>query len=226
MTERRFDDDEVARIFARATETQRDQSRALARQDGMTLAELQAIGKEAGIDPALVAQAAREVDQPAPPKTPTVIGIPIGVARTVELGRRLSDDEWERLVVRCRDLFNARGKLESHGNFRSWTNGNLQILLEPGATGHRLRMRTLRGESRGLVAAGASMVLAASVVSFAGSLTSAMSLVEIVASSLPIFLGGVGMGVAGVARLPQWRRERDAQFQRLADEVLALTDGR
>lgn len=225
MTERRFDDDEVARIFARATETQREQSRALARQDGMTLAELQAIAKEAGIDPTLVAQAAREVDQPAPPRTPTVIGIPIGVARTVELGRKLSDDEWERIAVRCRELFNARGKLESHGSFRSWTNGNLQILLEPSGNGHRLRMRTLRGESRGLVAAGASMILAASAISFAGSLSSAMSFVEVAASSLPIFLGGIGVGVAGLARLPQWRRERDTQFQQLADEVLKLTDG-
>lgn len=226
MTERRFDDDEVARIFARATEVQRDQSRTLARQEGMTLAELLAIGKEAGIDPAVVERAAREMDQPAPPKVPTVIGIPIGVAQSVELGRRLSDDEWEQVVVRCRDLFGARGKLESHGSFRSWSNGNLQILLEPGATGHRLRMRTVRGESRGLVAAGASMILAASAVSIGGSVSGAMSVAEILASSLPILLGGMGMTLAGVARLPKWRRERAEQFQRLADELLALTDGR
>lgn len=226
MTERRFDDDEVARIFARATEVQRDKSHALTRQEGMTLAELQSIAKEAGIDPALVAQAAREVDLPPPPKVPTVIGIPIGVAQTVELGRRLDDDEWERIVVRCRDLFNARGKLESHGSFRSWSNGNLQILLEPGASGHRLRMRTFRGESRGLVAAGASMILAASAISIAGSITSTMSVVEILASSLPILLGGAGMTIAGLVRLPSWRRERAGQFQQLADELLTIADGR
>ncbi len=105
-------------------------------------------------------------------------------------------------------------------------NGNLQILLEPGATGHRLRMRTVRGESRGLVAAGASMILAASAVSIGGSVSGAMSVAEILASSLPILLGGMGMTLAGVARLPKWRRERAEQFQRLADELLALTDGR
>lgn len=224
MTERRFDDDEVARIFARATEVQREQSRAVSRQDGLSLGELQAIGKEAGIDPALIAQAARAVDQPPPPKVPTVIGIPIGAAHTVTLGRRLTNDEWDALVVRCRDVFNARGKIEVHGNFRSWSNGNLQIMLEPAPGGDRLRMRTFRGESRGMVAAGVSMILAASAIGFVGAIRETLSLVEMLASQVPIALGGIGMLAAGLARLPSWRREREAQFQRLGDELQALTD--
>jgi hypothetical protein len=224
MTERRFSDDEVARIFARATEIQKDESRALVRTEGMSLAELQAIGKEAGIDAALIAQAARAVDQPAPPKVPAVIGIPIGVARTVQLDRRLTDDEWESLVVRCREVFEARGKVESHGSFRQWTNGNLQILLEPAGETHRLRFKTTRGESRGMVAAGASMIAAASVVALVGSLTGTMSFVEVLASGMPVALGGVGMLVAGLLRLPSWRRKRDEQFETLASEMLALTD--
>ena len=224
MTERRFSDDEVARIFARATEIQKDDSRALVRSEGMSLAELQAIGKEAGIDAALIAQAARAVDQPAAPKVPAVIGIPIGVARSILLDRRLTDDEWESLVVRCRELFEARGKVESHGSFRQWTNGNLQILLEPAGDTHRLRFKTTRGESRGLVAAGASMIAAASVVALVGSITGTMSFLEVIASGMPVALGGTGMLAAGLLRLPSWRRKRDEQFEALAAEMLALTD--
>jgi hypothetical protein len=224
MTERRFSDDEVARIFAKATEIQKDESRALVRSEGMSLAELQAIGKEAGIDAALIAQAARAVDQPAPPPVPAVIGIPIGVARTVMLDRRMTDDEWEALVIRCRDVFEARGKVESHGNFRQWTNSNLQILLEPAGDAHRLRFKTLRGESRGLVAAGASMLAAATVVAAVGSATGSMSLAQTIVSSMPVALGGIGMLAAGLVRLPSWRRKREAQFEALAAEMLALTD--
>jgi hypothetical protein len=224
MTERRFSDDEVARIFAKATEIQKDESRALVRTEGMSLAELQAIGKEAGIDAALIAQAARAVDQPAQPNVPAVIGIPIGVARTVKLDRRLTDDEWEALVIRCRDIFEARGKVESHGSFRQWTNGNLQILLEPAGDSHRLRLKTTRGETRGMVAAGASMLAAATIVAAVGSATGSMSLAETIVSSMPVALGGVGMLLGGLVRLPSWRRKRDEQFETIAAELLALTD--
>jgi hypothetical protein len=225
MSERRFSDDEVARIFARATEVQRESSKALTRSEGMTLAELQAIGSEAGISAELVARAAREVDKPAPPKPPAVVGIPIGVAQDVELDRKLTDDEWEHLVVRLRETFHARGKVEAHGSFRQWTNGNLQVLLEPSRNGHRVRFRTLKGETRGLVAAGLSMLLASSIIVFVGSLSGKMQLAEMIASSLPIMLGGVGMTLAGLVRLPSWRRERTQQFERLSSELLEITDG-
>ncbi|MBX3134313.1 MAG: hypothetical protein KF689_13100 [Gemmatimonadaceae bacterium] len=225
MSERRFTDDEVARIFSRATEVQRESSKTLTRNEGMTLAELQAIGQEAGISAELVARAAREVDQPAPPKLPAMLGIPIGVAQDVELGRKLTDDEWEHLVVRLRETFHARGKVETHGSFRQWTNGNLQVLLEPSRSGHRLRFRTLKGETRGFVAAGVSMLAASSIIVLAGSLTGTMQLAEMIASSLPIMLGGVGMTLAGLVRLPRWRRERETQFERLASEMLEITGG-
>src|SRR2546430_5906981 len=36
----------------------------------------------------------------------TFLGLRIGVARTVNLNRRLTDEEWERLVVQLREVFN------------------------------------------------------------------------------------------------------------------------
>lgn len=122
--------------------------------EGMTLAQLQEIGREVGVAPDLVARAAMNVDRPAPVMERRMLGFPIGVGRTVELGRRLSDDEWERLVVDLRETFDAKGKVSHDGTLRQWTNGTLQAYIEPGTVGQRLRMRTYNAAAQGIMLAG------------------------------------------------------------------------
>src|SRR5512145_1808032 len=100
MSERRYTDDEVAEIFARASEVERAAPRRLASSEGLTLSDLEQIGREAGLAPESIAHAARDLDrarQPAP--AARFLGLPLGVARTVYRDRRLTDEEWERLVV-------------------------------------------------------------------------------------------------------------------------------
>ena len=143
MTERRFNEAEVAAIFERATEAHHAGQRQLPSGEGMTLAQLQEIGREVGISPEQVAEAANAIDRVGSPTARKFLGLPIGVGRTIELDRRLTDDEWERLVVDLRETFDARGVLRHEGSLRQWTNGNLQALLEPTATGHRVRLRTM-----------------------------------------------------------------------------------
>jgi hypothetical protein len=58
---RRYDDKEIARLLKRATELQVREPQH-PEHDGMTLQELGAIAREAGIDPALLQQAASELD--------------------------------------------------------------------------------------------------------------------------------------------------------------------
>lgn len=226
MSDRRFSDDEVARIFAKATEVQREQSASLSRSEGMSLEELQAIGREAGISPEMVAQAARLVDQPPPPKPPTVLGITIGVARTVELDRKLTDEEWDQLVVLLRETFEARGKVEAQGSFRQWTNSNLQILLEPTARGHRVRFKTTRGDARGLVSAGVSMVAVSSLLAFIGAITPTVDGPQFIAGLVPVGIIGTALTISGLARLPSWRSKREKQFEAIASHLLRLTDGK
>ena len=61
MTERRYGDDEVREIFSLAT-TGDGRDRSLRAESGeLTLAEIQRIGQEAGIEPARVAEAALRV---------------------------------------------------------------------------------------------------------------------------------------------------------------------
>ena len=220
MTERRYTEDEVAEIFRRATETAVRARGQAPTGEGMTLAQLQDIGREVGIAPDQVRQAAVALDRQPQTARRTVLGIPIGVSRTVELGRELDDDEWERLVVDLRQTFDAKGTLSRDGSLRQWTNGNLHVYLEPGEHGHRLRMRTLND----------SLMLGA----LAGSFLSAFFLLVTVAVAAKrglyvgplVFPGLISLGAAGLAsasllRLPGWARRRLSQMEQIGTRLLS-----
>ncbi len=215
MTERRFSDDEVAAIFERAAHAQHTAQPQLMSGDGMTLADLQEIGREVGIAPALVAQAVTALDHAGRPASRSFLGLPIGVGRTIQLGRNLTDAEWERLVVDLRDTFDARGTVRQDGALRQWTNGNLQALLEPTANGHRLRLRTLKGNARSLMGTGLAM-LGITVVMVLTNLVAGAGLAE---AARPIaFLSALGLGMlgAGAVGVPGWARLRARQMEEVA----------
>lgn len=220
MTDRRYSDDEVAEIFERATQVRTSTPRQLPSAEGLSLAELQSIGREAGIAPELVAEAARTLDQPTPPKVPRVLGFPLAVTHTVELGRKLSDHEWELFVVQLRETFEARGKLATEGSFRHWTNGNLQVLVEPSAGGDRVRFKTLNGTSRSYAYVGILMMAMSAVTVGATFLSGAVDSWSALSGIGGMGLLGAGFFVAGVARLPSWARRRREQMQRLGAKLL------
>ena len=187
------------------------------REEGLSLAELQAIGREVGIAPEAVAQAAQALDVRVGASSRTFLGLPIGVARTVNLNRRLSDEEWERLVVQLREVFNARGVTRSDGSLRQWTNGNLQVLLEPTDSGHRLRFGTLHGGASAMIGGGLTALGVAGIVaiitSFGGHLGDATAGIGF------IVLAGLGMIASGALRLPRWARLRGRQMEAIATQV-------
>lgn len=224
MPERRYSDDEVEAIFAHASEVEPETPRQLQSVEGRTLAELQAIGQEAGLSPEAIAMAARSLDQPAQPQATRFLGLPLGVARTVKLHRRLTDAEWERLVVQLRETFEARGRLRDEGAFRSWSNGNLQVLLEPDGDGHRIRFRTLHGQSRALMLMGLGLLGVSLATTVAGMLFAGTGFDFLGAAR---DLGGVAViGAAafayGALRLPGWARRRREQMEALARRVTQL----
>src|SRR5437762_900434 len=145
MTERRYTEEESTTIFRVAAEGPSTPPPHRSRADGLTLADLQAIGREVGISPDAEAHAAQALEVRQGAVTRTLLGLPIGVERQVTLRRRLTDEEWERLVVQLRDVFKARGRTKSEGSLRQWTNGNLYALLEPTPTGDPLRLGRWRG---------------------------------------------------------------------------------
>lgn len=214
MTERRFNEEEVAAIFRQATEAQQTPERQLPAGEGLTLAELQDIGRQVGIAPEQLVRAAASLSEVGGATSRRFLGLTIGVGRTIDLGRKLSEDEWERLVVDLRETFDARGTVRQEGSFRQWTNGNLQALLEPTANGDRLRLSTVKADSRawmmgGLLTLGIATVTA--IVAVVGGprfadLTGVVEIGVIAAGQLAI----------GAIRLPGWSRLRRKQMEEIS----------
>ncbi|HEU4997089.1 MAG TPA: hypothetical protein VFT29_19870 [Gemmatimonadaceae bacterium] len=223
MSERRFNETEVAEIFQRAAETQVSGRRQLKSGDGMTLGELQAIGQEVGLSPELIAEAAVSIDRVGRPTSRRFLGLPIGVGRTVDLNRRLSDAEWERLVVDLRETFDARGTMREEGSFRQWTNGNLQALLEPTESGHRLRLRTVKGNSVSLIVAGVGMLGMSAALLVAAALKGSVFDPGAISSMGLLATMGLGMFGIGALRLPGWARTRRRQMEEVAARLATPT---
>jgi len=228
MTDRHYDDDEIAAIFGAAAESPRSSQSSqsslqrTATGQGLTLAELQAIGREVGISPDAVAEAAQTVDVRRAAVSRKFLGLPIGVERSVTLSRRLTDEEWERLVVELREVFKARGRTSSDGSLRQWTNGNLYALLEPVATGHRLRFGSLNGAARARITAGVAAIGTAVVVALSSAASG--NLGTAVSGIVLLLTAGLGMMGSGALPLPGWARLRGRQMEALATR-LALSIG-
>ncbi|HEU5219876.1 MAG TPA: hypothetical protein VFU23_14550 [Gemmatimonadales bacterium] len=225
MSERRYTDEEVAAIFERASETERAGSPVPAEGKGMTLAALQEIGREVGISPESIVLAAQSLERGGRPASRRFLGLPIGVGRTVEFDRPLTDPEWEALVADLRETFEARGTVRYDGPFRQWTNGNLQALVEPTAKGHRLRLQTVKGNARAMMTVGLGVLGAtaatAAALAIAGGLGGGGSARELAYMAVM----GLGLFFVGAVRVPGWAHRRRAQI----DEVtarLAITAGK
>jgi hypothetical protein len=215
----RFNEDQAAAIFARAAEAEVSGRQPATGAGGMTLAELQEIGKEAGLSPEAVAQAAaslRSAGTPAP--APTFLRVPIGVARTVALERPLSDEEWGGLVAELRATFNADGRIRSHGSFREWRNSNLRVSAGPAPGGYQVDMRTSKGSARSLMTAGGIMTGISGALLAVGTLTGSMAPGDI-SDLTPVLTIGVALFGAGVLQVPAWARRRREQFERIAERL-------
>lgn len=217
MSERRYTDEEVAAIFERASKTEHTAVPGPAEGRGMTLAALQEIGREVGISPESILHAAHSLDMAGRPGSRTFMGLPIGVGRTVEFDRPLSDSDWEGLVADLRTTFEARGTVKYDGPFRQWTNGNLQALVEPTANGHRLRLQTVKGDSRALMTGGSVLLGGATATLLAVAVTGGLNNPGTVTGVGFMALMGLGMFAAGALRVSGWARRRRIQFE----EVIA-----
>jgi len=220
--QRTYDDDEVREIFAAAAQRKLAHPAATA-APGLTLAELQEIGREAGLDAVEVARAAaaletRALEGPAR----TSLGMPIEVVRVVPLPRAPRDSEWEQLVGELRATFRARGKVVSQGGLREWANGNLHACVEPSGDGYRLRLGTVKGDARTLNAVGAASFLAG-----AAGLGSALvggAPQDVIVPSI-IVAWGIGAFGANFLRLPRWADTRRKQMDFIAARITAIMDG-
>jgi hypothetical protein len=222
-TERRYGEDEVREIFELAARRGAGDAAPVSGADGLTLANLQAIGLEAGLEPSAVAQAAAAIEARATTQPPrTLLGMPVAVGRTVPLPRALTDIEWERLVAELRATFGARGRVSSQGGLREWANGNLHACIEPSASGYHLRLGTVKGDAGAMNAIGVvgigTGVFVFGALGLAGGLPGA--------GLVPWLIGATGAAalLTNVIRLPRWARERDRQMASIAARIGAIMD--
>lgn len=222
MNDRRYNEQEVTEIFSRAAEAQGDATRALPSGEGMTLAELQDIGQQVGMTAEAVADAARSLDRHEPQFRRQLLGLTLGVGRSVALERRLTTDEWERLVVMVRETFDARGNVKSEGGLRQWTNGNLQVLVEPTELGDRLRMRTVNANAQLAIVVGVGMMVVPALVAVVAMVAGLPDIGDRLRDLVPLgLMGAASLGV-GLARLRGWARTRMQQMDAIANWVRKL----
>ena len=212
MSDKRFSDEDARRSLALAAEA--ETTAPTAATEGWTLAELQRAGVEAGIAPSSITAAALLLER-ASPADGRYFGMPVAVARAVPLARAMTDEDWDRLVARLRETFQAEGRERVHGARREWRVGNLRVTHEPTAEGALLDLRTRKGNARLLVRAGTTMLVAAS----AGGALAATATQGFEGFGLAAILGGTGLAMllGGVLRLPGWASARARQFESLAD---------
>ena len=223
---RRYSESEIAQIFERATEAPATGGPSAVSGDGLTLAEIQEIGREVGISSDLITKAALTIHDAnlAASRTRQFLGTPIGVSRTVHLPRRLTDQEWARLVIDLRETFDARGTLREEGPFRQWTNGNLQALLEPTESGEQLRLGTLRTGARESLGMGATLLGVAPIALVVSATTGALADPGLATMLGALALaGGVLFGSSRI-RLPRWAETRKLQMDGVAARVTAAIE--
>lgn len=104
----RFTEEQVQRIFARAARRQH----ATATPDGLSRADLEAIAREVGLDPALVAEAIA---------AERVEGDASDGRRVRVLSSDVSDREWESIVDLLRVKAGGPGVAQQVGRRREWT---------------------------------------------------------------------------------------------------------
>ena len=148
----RFSEEEAQRIFARAAERQHADA---ARPPGLSRAELEEIGRAAGLDPRHVAAAVDEVRAGAPAEpTATFLGVDVEPRATRVLPGPVTDETWEQMVARLRRTFKSKGTPTDVGRHREWTSGpgsNLHVVVEPVDGGTRVTLETSKAqESRGM----------------------------------------------------------------------------
>lgn len=222
--QRKYSEDEVGEIFALATSADRAALPVLSEQEGLTLGELQEVGREVGLTPERVAAAVASLNARSE-KLPrrTWLGTPESVGRTVELPRAATDHEWQVLVAELRETFKAKGQVAAHGDLREWTNGNLHAFLEPTETGHRLRLGTHKDAAKALSAIGAVGFVVGLLLLVTSGLDEA-TFRGILSALIPAVMALVGGGVvAGNSlRLRQWADKREEQMAYIAGRARAL----
>jgi hypothetical protein len=218
--ERRYQDHEIREILDLAIGQEEGPAQSLPAADGMTLLELQEVGREVGLPSDRITQAVAVFEGRGElvPRS-TTLGLPTSVGRVVPLPRNPSEREWELLIAELRTTFGGKGEAASHGGFREWSHGNLHAFVEPTETGYRLRLVDANSAFVGIAFGGFFLAFALMLVAaILGKDAPGAALI------FPAFFGLLGGGLAvGSARvLPKWARKQEKRMEHIARHAVSL----
>ena len=108
------------------------------------------------------------------------------------------------------------------GSLKQWSNGNLQVLLEPTDAGHRVRFKTVKGAVPGTLGGGLVISAVAVIGEMTAVLTGVVHDVGLLASLGALGAVGIGAAATTALRLPRWVRARKAQMEELGARVSAM----
>ena len=118
---RRFNEKEVAAIIKRASELQQVESTSEPTA-GMSLAELEQIAREAGLDPALVRRAASDLDTRVTDRQPSpFFGAPTALVLERTIDGEVPVEEYEAIVLEIQRELGGVGSASGLGRSLVWT---------------------------------------------------------------------------------------------------------
>jgi hypothetical protein len=181
---RRFTDEELRRILELATESELDARHAAAPAGGHTLAEIQEIGREVGIEPTSIENAAASLlaSEQQDPRGSRIPRFSRTAHADLVLARTLSDGEMHQILQRAERILNRPGTVHVKGNWAQWRDRNDRVYVGIVRGTNHTRLRVIVDQTRELL--------------FGGGLIGAVGLF-----TLPAATGFEGTGVALIALL-------------------------
>jgi len=218
--QRRFTDGEVREILKRAADD--DSPGALPTSGGLSLVELKAIGKEVGIDPARLEDAARAVAQNQEPGFNPIVGIP-----TVLRYERVVDGELDVALMApilsiIRRVMGHHGEVSEVSGSLEWRTkgGSVQRLVSVSSNVGRTTIEgsaNLRQATVGTYLSGGLFAITIATIGVAAS----PSVVGLVLSAG--FLATAYVGLRAI--LKRVLRSESAKLERAVNELAELTSG-
>lgn len=221
MPHRKYDEHEIARVIERAAELQEaDAARARRTERGLTLAELERVGTESGLDPAYIRAAAAEADAPGPRERTWQSTTHVHAERWAP--GPLQPEAWEETVATLRRYApNGPGQTERIGRSREWTGQTslgLQVRasVSPRGGGQRVRVEQQASLTHEWVEAAFIVGPFFALFGFlAGGLATDSTAVGF-AVAAAVYVLAAALSFVGARA---WRRSKERDLDQLAGEV-------
>lgn len=227
---RRFSDEEFALILRKAAELQHRRPRADQPGAGFSLAEIEEIAAEAGIDPGRVREAASLVSARTAPAESwaRVLGGPLSFRLESEVGGEVAEEDLGKLVDTIRRVADAQGKAERVLDSLEWSDeddlGPVHVNVTPRDGRTTIQVLASRGQEAGLAwFVGGFGGLVTGLVT-AGALDLGPGLV-----ALTTVLSTTGVGLAGARSFwhyqsRRWQEKTARLLERLTERARELTE--